>query len=149
MRLRIATILSVVLVLASCGNGGDSEGSSETNGGSSTADIDICALLTDQDNTAAIGRAPASQPTEPAGPFTGCKWGSGLLFVQIAPSTTLITEPGQEDCRSPGIGVESVACAGSVKFLADGIHATISTIENLTEAKMIAVAETLLAKLRE
>jgi hypothetical protein len=149
MRLRIATILTVVLVLASCGNGGDTNGSNDATRGSNTADIDICALLSDEDISAAIGSAPPSEPTEPAGPFTGCKWGSGLLFVQIAASNTLITAPSEQDCRSPGIGEESTACPGSVKFLADGIHATISTIEDLTEAQMTAVAETLLAKLRE
>lgn len=117
--------------------------------GSDTADIDICALLTDEEITAAIGSAPPSEPTEPAGPFTGCKWGSGRLFVQIASSTTLITAPAETDCPSAGIGEESTMCFGSVKFLTNGIHTTISTIEDVTREEMAAVAEILLPKLQD
>ena len=153
MRLRIATACVALLVLASCGgnNGTDSNGtdSNPDTGGTSTADIDICALLSDQEITAAIGSAPASEPTEPAGPFTGCKWGSGLLFVQIAPAVTLITAPGEVDCPSAGIGDESTVCFGSVKFLTNGIHVSVSTIENVTAEQMKAVATTLLPKLQD
>ncbi len=138
----------LVLLLASCGgdDGSDSKGTKD--GATSTANIDVCSLLSDEEITAAIGNAPASEPTEPAGPFTGCKWGSGLLFVQIAPSTTLITAPGETDCPSAGIGDESTLCFGSVKFLTNGIHTTISTIEDLSEAQLTAVATTLLPKLQ-
>ncbi len=52
-------------------------------------------LLSDEEITAAIGSVPASEPTEPAGPFTGRKWGSGLLFVQMAPFATLIAAPAE------------------------------------------------------
>jgi hypothetical protein len=153
LRLRIAIAISfaALFVLASCGGNDESDGSDGNGdtGATSTADIDICALLSDQEISAAIGSAPASEPTEPAGPFTGCKWGSGLLYVQIAPATTLITAPGEADCESAGIGDESTMCFGSVKFLTNGIHASISTIENVTLDQLLAVATTLVPKLQE
>ncbi len=40
-------------------------------------------------------------------------------------------------------------CPGSVKFLTNGIRATISTIEDLTEEQLLAVATTLLPKLQD
>lgn len=153
MRPRIAIACAALLVLASCGGSEDSDGNG--NGGSadteatSTADIDVCALLSDEEITAAIGSAPASEPTEPVGPLTGCKWGSGLLFVQIASSATLVTAPTETECPSAGIGDESTMCPGSVKFLTNGIRATISTIEDLTEEQLLAVATTLLPKLQD
>ena len=149
--LRIATACAAVLVLllASCGGGDGSDSDGTNDGTTSTADIDICELLSDEEISAAIGSAPASEPTEPAGPFTGCKWGSGLLYVQIAPATTLITAPGETDCESAGIGDESTMCFGSVKFLTNGINASISTIENLTLDQLLAVATTLEPKLQE
>ena len=123
--------------------------SSADTGARSTADIDVCALLSDEEISAAIGNVPPSEPTEPVGPLTGCKWGSGLLFVQIAPSATLVTAPTETDCPSAGIGDESAMCPGSVKFLTNGIRATISTIENLTEDQLLAVARVLLPKLQD
>lgn len=152
MRPRIAIAFVAFLVLASCGdsNGSDTNesGSSADTGGTSTADIDVCALLSDEELVAAIGSAPASEPSEPAGPFTGCSWGSGLLIVQIAPAVTLITAPSDKDCPSAGIGDESAFCSG-LKFLTNGIHTSISTIGNLTEDQRLAVARTLLPKLQD
>ena len=153
MRPRIAIACAALLVLASCGGSnesdGDENGSSTDSGGTSTADIDVCELLSDEEITAAIGSTPASEPTSPVGPLTGCVWGSGLLYVQIAPSATLVTAPTETDCPSAGIGDDSVMCPGSVKFLTNGIRATISTIENLTEAQLLAVATALLPKLQD
>lgn len=153
MRPRIAIACAAMLVLVSCGgsNGDDGNGNdtSTGNGATSTADIDVCALLSDEEISAAIGSVPPSEPTEPVGPLTGCKWGSGLLFVQIAASATLVTAPTETECPSAGIGDESTMCFGSVKFLTNGIRATISTIENLTEEQLLAVATTLLPKLQD
>ncbi len=148
MRSRIAVALVglLVLLLASCGTGADGEPSSAR---TDTDDIDVCSLLSDVEVTAAIGSAPASEPTEPAGPFTGCKWGSGLLYVQIAPAVSLITAPTETNCPSAGIGDESTVCFGSVKFLTNGIHTTVSTIEDLSEAQLTAVAAILLPKLQD
>ncbi len=148
MRLGVAITCATMLVLTSCGgsNGGDNNADT---GGSSTANIDVCSLLSDEEVSAAIGSAPASEPTEPAGPFTGCKWGSGLLFVQIAQSATLITAPTETDCPSAGIGDESTMCSGSVKFLTNGIHTTVSTIEDISLEQLAAVATTLLPKLQD
>lgn len=152
MRPRIAIACAALLVLASCGGSegsdGDGNDSSADTEATSTADIDVCALLSDEELIATIGSAPASKPSEPAGPFTGCSWGSGLLIVQIAPAVTLITAPSDKDCPSAGIGDQSAFCSG-LKFLTNGIHTSISTIENLTEDQRLAVARTLLPKLQD
>ena len=148
-RMTAALAVLLVLILVGCGNGADGGGSEDGsgNGTTDTSDIDVCALLSDEEVTAAIGSAPPKEPTEPAGPFTGCKWGS-RLFVQIAPAVTLITAPAEVDCPSAGIGDESTMCLGSVKFLTNGIHTTVSTIEDVTLDQMKAVATTLLPKLQ-
>ena len=153
MKLRITAVLAIllVLVLVGCGESsdeGNGGGSDTGNGATDTSDIDVCALLSDEEITAAIGSAPPKEPTEPAGPFTGCKWGSGTLYVQIAPAVTLITAPTESDCPSAGVGDESTMCFGSVKFLKNGIHTTVSTIEDVTLEQMKAVATTLLPKLQ-
>jgi hypothetical protein len=141
-----------MLVLVSCGgsneDGGNGNDSNTDNGATSTAGIDVCALLSDEELIATIGSTPASEPSEPAGPFTGCSWGSGLLIVQIAPAVTLITAPSDKDCPSAGIGDQSAFCSG-LKFLTNGIHTSISTIENLTEDQRLAVARVLLPKLQD
>lgn len=150
MRRAIAVGIAFLFVLVSCsGSDGDSGGASDSSA-SSTDGINVCALLSDEEIVAAVGIAPESKPTEPSGPFTGCNWGTGFLFVQIAPAVTLITAPleGESDCPSAGVGDESIVCFGGVKFLTNGIHASITTIENLTEAQMVAVARALLPKLQ-
>ncbi len=148
LRLGVATICAVMLVLASCGGDGDSNDDDiSVAGGASTADIDVCSLLSDEELTTALGSAPAAEPTSPAGPFTGCNWGSGLLFVQIAPATTLITAPTETDCESAGIGEQSTSCPGSVKFLTNGIHTTVSTISDVSPTQLLAVATVLEPKL--
>jgi hypothetical protein len=151
MRLRITGALAVlmVLVLTGCGDSTDvGEVSGAANGATDTSDIDVCALLNDEELTAAIGIAPAKEASEPAGPFTGCSWGTGRLIVQIAPSETLIMAPGEDECPSAGVGDESVACPGRVKFLTNGIHVSVSTIEDVTVDQMTAVATTILPKLQ-
>lgn len=148
MKSRLFIALLALLVLAACG--GDPESDSTGEGvTANTADIDVCALLTDAEIAAALGSAPPSEPTEPAGPFTGCAWGSGLLYVQIAPATTLITAPTETDCPSAGVGDASTMCSGSVKFLTNGIHTTVSTIDDVSESQLLAVATTLLPKLQD
>lgn len=152
MRRRTAIACAALLVLVSCGGGngddGNGSGSSGETEATSTADIDVCELLSDEELIATIGSAPAAEPSEPAGPFTGCSWGSGLLIVQIAPAVTLITAPSDKDCPSAGIGDQSAFCSG-LKFLTNGIHTSISTIENLTEDQRLAVARVLLPKLQD
>ncbi len=148
MKPKYVIALLAFLVLASCGGNTESDSTVE-DVATNTADLDVCALLTDAEITAALGSAPTSEPTEPAGPFTGCAWGSGLLYVQIAPATTLITAPTETDCPSAGIGDESTMCSGSVKFLTNGIHTTISTIEDVSESQLLAVATALLPKLQD
>ena len=146
MRLGLANACIALLVLSSCG--GTSEGGTNAdNAETSTDGIDICALLSDEEISAAIGSAPASEPTEPIADLTGCNWGSGLLIIQIRPSNTLITAPTETDCPSAEIGDESRSCPGRVKFLTNGIHTTIQTIEDLSEAQLIAVANMLAPKL--
>lgn len=145
-----------VLILASCGGNGTTDATNDTSGttasaGSerSTEDIDVCGLLTDAEMTAAVGRAPSSRPTDPIGGLTGCSWGTGLIIVQIRNTTTLVTAPLESDCPSADLGEESTVCLGSVKFLtSNNIQATISTIENIEESQLLAVASTILPKLQ-
>ena len=151
MRQRFAGALAVllVLVLAGCGNvndGGEATGSES--GTADTSDIDVCTLLSDEELTAALGIVPPKEASEPAGPFTGCSWGTGLLIVQLAPSESLIMAPGEDDCPSAGIGDESVSCPGRVKFLTNGIHVSVSTIEDITEDQLKEAAAAVLPKLQ-
>ena len=116
---------------------------------SRTADIDVCALLSDAEISAVLGATLPSEASEPAGPFTGCSWGTGTLIVQIAPADSLILAPGEEDCPSAGLGDDSVVCEGRVKFLTNGIHASVQTIESVSDDQLLALATTLLPKLQE
>ena len=156
MKLVIAVAYVLFLVLASCGGNGETSPGGDTSqttvagvDGGRTEDIDVCALLTDEELTAAVGRAPTSRPTEPIGGLTGCSWGVGLVIVQIRTSETLVTAPLEADCPSANIGVQSTVCFGSVKFLtSNDIQATISTIEPLEESQLLTIATTLLPKLQ-
>ena len=137
-----AVIPLIALALISCGGGSDTAGSP-------TTDIDPCSLITDADLTAVLGVVYTAEEGEPAGPFTSCSWGTGEVLVSIAPSETVITAPGEDECPSAEIGEESFACPGRVKFLTRGIHVTVSTISPLTEDNhLLALAERVLQKLQ-
>ena len=142
-RSTFAVIPLVALALVSCGGGSDSDRSP-------TADIDPCSLITDADLTTVLGVVYLAEQGEPAGPFTNCSWGTGEVLVSIAPSETVITAPGEDECPSAEIGGESYACPGRVKFLIGGIHVTVSTISPTTEdMHLLALAERVLQKLRD
>ncbi len=154
MRLAIATISAATLIFASCGGddgpsgaglGGDDGDSNR----SRTADIDVCSLLTDAELTAVLGAAPPAEASEPAGPFTGCSWGTGDVIVSIATTDTLILAPGEDECPSAGLGDESYACEGRVKFLTNGIHVSVQTIGPFTGDQLLALAATVLPKLQD
>jgi len=152
MRLAIATICAAALMLASCG-GDEGSGASAADvgdsGGSKTADIDVCALLTDAEITAVLGEAPTPDPSEPAGPFTGCSWGTGDVIVSIATTDSIILAPDEDECPSAELGDESYACEGRVKLLANGIHVSVSTINPfVTDDQLLTLAATLLPKLQ-
>jgi hypothetical protein len=162
MRRFAATICVLVLVAAACGDDGvgrgdlaagdDNSGSPGGSAGSKTADIEPCDLFTDEELNSVLGVVPVGDESEPAGPFTGCSWNTGLVLVSIATSDTLILAPGQrEDCPSAGIGEDSVNCPGSVKFLTNGIHASVSTIEDrtVTADQLLTLAGILEPKLED
>ena len=154
MKLAIATLCAATLMFASCG--GDNHGPAASaadvgaSSGSKTADIDVCALLTDAELTAVLGEAPPPGPSEPAGPFTGCSWGTGDVIVSIATTDSIILAPGEDECPSAGLGDESYACEDRVKFLTNGIHASVSTIDPfVTDDQLRTLAATVLPKLQE
>jgi hypothetical protein len=156
--LRFAVVVTSIalLVLAACGGGDDDDdadgGNAEPAGGgaasSRTADIDPCTLLTEAELTAALGSAPAAEASEPAGPFTGCSWGVGDVLVSIASSDNVILGPGEADCPTANLGEDSYLCSGRIKFLVNGIHVSVSTIDPfMTDEQLLALAEAVLPKL--
>ena len=163
MKAIFTTACAAFLVLASCGGNGGEGGSGGTadtadstgaadagdNGGTATAGIDVCALLSDEEIAGALGRAPiTSRPTEPIAGLTGCSWDTGLLIVQIRPSSTLITAPFEVDCPSANVGEDSIVCNASLDFISNNIHASVTTIENVEEAQLVAIAMILEPRLR-
>ncbi len=159
----IAALVLAAMLLAACGGGGDGkEESAATSPAtdtpeertpadeSRTADIDVCALLSDAEISEVLGATLPSEASEPVGPLTGCSWGTGTLIVQIAPADSLVLAPGEEDCPSAGLGDESVVCEGRVKFLTNGIRTSVQTIDpGVSDDQLLAVATTLLPKLQE
>ena len=153
MRPLRAGLVASALVLSACGGDGGSFGAATDPGSSSgtsssTSGIDVCSLLTPDELTDTVGVAPSFRTTEPAGPFTGCSWGTGFLIVQIAESDSLILAPGEDACPSAGVGDESVVCNGRVQFLTNGIFTTISTIDRVPEDQLTEVARVLVPKLK-
>ncbi len=144
MRLLIATI-TTALLFAACG--GDSSAVPTTE--SRTADIDVCALLTPEEISSIFGEAMTPEASEPAGPFTGCSWDTGDLLLSIATTTSLILAPGEDECPSVGVGEVSHQCEGrGIKFLIDGIHVSVSTINGLvTDEQLLAAARAVETKL--
>ena len=157
MRSTMATIFGATLVLAACGDSGGGAGPAGVGAGndngpaaSSTADIVPCDLLTDAELTLVLGEAPPAEESEPAGPFTGCSWGTGDVLVSVAPSDSVILAPGEEDCPSAGLGDDSYLCEGRVKYVTRGIHVTVSTINPfVTDDQLLSLATTLLPKLQD
>jgi hypothetical protein len=152
MRSLRTMLVAITLVAAAC-SGDDGSFSAATDPGSSsstssTSDIDVCSLLSPDELTSTVGQAPSFRSTEPAGPFTGCSWGTGFLIVQIAESDSLILAPGEDACPSAGVGDESVVCNGRVQFLTNGIFTTISTIDRVPESQLTEVARVLVPKLQ-
>ncbi len=157
----LAGLALAAMLLAACGGSGGSGGTTptvveteeldgEAADESRTADIDVCALLSDAEISAILGATPPSEASEPVGPLTGCSWGTGTLIVQIATADALALAPGEEDCPSAGLGDESVVCVGRVKFLTNGIRASVQTIDpGVSDDQLLAVATTLLPKLQE
>ena len=141
------------LLIASCGDDGGSGASSATDGEagvsqSSGSNIDVCELLSAAELSTVLGEAPQPEETEPAGPFTGCSWGTGDVIVSVAETGSVILAPGEDECPSAGLGDESYACEGRVKFLTGGIHVTVSTIDPfVTDDQLQSLAGTVLSKL--
>jgi len=143
---------ALAIVVASCGDDDslvpDGGGNGDGGGDSKTADIEPCSLLTDAELTAVLGEAPVGEEAEPAGPFTGCSWGTGDVGVSIATSDALILAPGEDECPSAGLGDESHACEQRIKILTNGIHVTVRTINPfVTNNQLVELAGMVLEKL--
>ena len=149
----VLAVAAVALLIASCGGDGNSgsSGAIDSEAGasrSSGSNIDVCGLLSGAELSAVLGEAPQPEESEPAGPFTGCSWGTGDVIVSVAETGSIILAPGEDECPSAGLGDESYACEGRVKFLIDGIHVTVSTIDPfVTDDQLQALAERVLSKL--
>jgi len=149
----VLAVAAIALLIASCGDDGSSEGSdaidSETGASrSNSSNIDVCDLLSAAELSAVLGEAPQPEESEPAGPFTGCSWGTGDVIVSVAETGSIILAPGEDECPSAGLGDESYACEGRVKFLIEGIHVTVSTINPfVTGDQLRGLADTVLSKL--
>ena len=152
MKLSIALLAAFSLFLVACGDDGSGnlfgpepgddapssaeEGSSE--GGSLTDAIAPCELITEAELTAVVGRALAPEESEPAGPFTGCSWGTGTVLISLATTDNPILAPGQEeDCPTAGIGDRSFICPGKVTVLVGGIQYSVSTIDAFIEQDVL------------
>lgn len=156
MKLTVALASIALLLLAACGGGDNSDGAASDTGngvssniGERTANIEPCTLLTDADLTAIIGSVPTAQESTPAGPFTGCSWGLGIVRLSIATSDRVILAPGENECPSADLGEESYHCEGRIKLLTNGIHLTVSTSDRrVTDAHLLAITEVVLPKLQ-
>lgn len=149
----VLTVAAAALLIASCGGDGSSESSGDIDNEagatqSSGSSIDVCDLLSAADLTAVLGEAPQAKESEPAGPFTGCSWGTGDVLVSVAETGSIILAPGEDECPSAGLGEESYACEGRVKFLTNGTHVTVSTIDPfVTDDQLQDLAATVLSNL--
>ncbi len=149
----VLAVAAVALLIASCGDDGISGGSdavdSEAGASqSSGSNIDVCDLLSAAELSAVLGETPQPEESEPAGPFTGCSWGTGDVIVSVAETGSIILAPGEDECPSAGLGEESYACEGRVKFLIDGIHVTVSTIDPfVSDDQLQSLAEAVHSKL--
>ncbi|NND84835.1 MAG: hypothetical protein HKN46_06760 [Acidimicrobiia bacterium] len=149
MQRTIATISAALLLLAACGDG-EAGTAGDAAGDSKTADIDVCSLLTSEELISVIGEAPEAETSEPAGPFTACSWGTGDVGVSIATSDSIILAPGEDECPSAGLGEESYACEGRIKFLTNGVHVTVRTINPfVTGDDLQALAEIVAPKITD
>ncbi len=152
MRPTLATVTVLILLFASCGDDGGrpfaEPGADSSSGGSKTADIDACTLLTDAELTAVLGAVPPSESFGPNGPFTGCTWGTGDVSVSIATTDALILAPGaREECDPGDLGEDSLICGGQVIFLLNGIQVGVTTISATTIDQLLALARTIPPKL--
>ena len=146
----VAVVLVLLVLIAACGGGSDGlvGFADERSGGSELSDIDVCALLTGAELTAVLGEAPLPKESEPAGPFTSCSWGTGDVLVSVAQTGSLILAPGEDECPSAQLGEESYACEGRVKFLVNGTHISVTTIDAfVTDAHLLALAQAVLPKI--
>jgi len=143
-----AAIAVLLLALTACGDDSADDSRADAADASRTAAIEPCTLLSDAELAEVLGTAPVAEESEPAGPFTGCSWGTGDIIVSIAPSDSVILAPGEEDCPSAGLGDESYRCEGRVKFLIDGIHVSVSTINGeISDDLLVALAQRVSSRL--
>ncbi len=150
MKLTVIIVCAAALVAASCSSDSGGRAALAGNGQaqSATSDIDVCSLLTDAELISVLGDAPVPSESDPIGSLIGCSWGTGRVILSIRPADALILGPDEDQCPSPGLGDESVSCPGRVKFLTNGIHASVTTIERVDETQLIAIANIVLPKLQ-
>jgi hypothetical protein len=124
---------------AAADTGGDESGT--VNG------IDPCTLITDDEMAAVLGRSLPSELGDNNGGFLGCSWNTGDVLVSIAAMPSIVLAPGNEECPSADLGEESVNCPGAVKFWTNGMHVSVSTISNVENDQLLALARVVESKL--
>lgn len=166
MRWRPVTVMAAMAMLAlvavGCGDdgggnplvadgasGGAGDGGADSGDDSTVNGIDPCTLVTDDEMTAVIGRSLQGELGDNNGGFLGCSWNTGDVIVTIAAVPSIVLAPGNEECPSADLGEESVNCPGAVKFWTDGLHVSVSTISNVDNDQLLALARVVEAKLAE
>jgi len=137
-------LLVAGVVCAACG--GDDGGGSDGSGSSVGSSEEVCALLSDSEVQTLLGQALTPEPAGSDSPYPACSWNTGRLIVQVAEGDSIVLAPDQE-CPSVDIGDEGVDCPGSVQFVVGGSRVIVQTIEDVTDAQLVAVAEALAPKL--
>jgi hypothetical protein len=147
-RIRCSIVLAViVLSVAACGgDGDDAEGAPDASGDPDAEELDVCALLTDDEIETLLGEVLPSAPGDPESPYPACSWQTGRLIVQVAPGDEIVLAPDQE-CPPVDLGDEGVRCPGSVQFVTDGSRIIVQTIEDVTDDQLVEVATVLEGKL--
>ena len=150
---RCAAAVTLSIVAAACGDDGASPlgpggvDASAGGGGGQTDSVDVCQLLTADEIMTAMGfpdePLPSSENTGPSGPFTGCSWGTGWLLVQVAESDRLILPPS-DPCPAIDLGDDARECPGDIKFLTNGVHVSITTLDRHPNSSLLAIADLLL-----
>jgi hypothetical protein len=144
-------LVAAAIAFAGCGDddGASTQDSEAGNGETSSSAItseQVCELLDENEVEALVGKSITGQSltAEPGegSPYSSCSWNTGRLIIQVAPGNSIVLAPGQE-CPSIDVGQEGVECPGSAQFVVGDSRVIVQTIEDVTGAQLLAVAEAL------